>query len=41
MYDDEMIHQVLQETLRYEEIVREGAVLQVSSAYDGLIIDVE
>jgi phosphoribosyl 1,2-cyclic phosphodiesterase len=40
MYDDEMIHQVLQETLRYEEIVREGAALQVSSAYDGLIIEV-
>jgi phosphoribosyl 1,2-cyclic phosphodiesterase len=40
IYDDETIHSVFQETLRYEEIVREGAALQVSSAYDGLVIDV-
>ena len=39
-YDDDMIHKVLLETIRYEEISRpEGEpALQVSSAYDGLEI---
>jgi phosphoribosyl 1,2-cyclic phosphodiesterase len=40
MYDDDTIHSVLQETLRYEEIVRQGAVLKISSAYDGLVLEV-
>jgi phosphoribosyl 1,2-cyclic phosphodiesterase len=39
-YDDNMIHRVLQETIRYEEIVRQGAALKVSTAYDGLVIRV-
>jgi hypothetical protein len=40
-YSDETIDSVLHETRRYEEIVREGAhVLQVSTAYDGLVLDV-
>ncbi|MCB1875926.1 MAG: MBL fold metallo-hydrolase [Chromatiales bacterium] len=40
-YDDATIHRVLSETIRYEEISREGGQpLKVSSAYDGLIIEV-
>ena len=39
IYDDEMIFKVLQETIRYEEITRETSPLKVSSAYDGLVID--
>jgi phosphoribosyl 1,2-cyclic phosphodiesterase/anti-sigma regulatory factor (Ser/Thr protein kinase) len=37
-YDDALIAQVLDETRRYEQIVREGDDLQVTSAYDGLEI---
>jgi phosphoribosyl 1,2-cyclic phosphodiesterase len=40
VYDDEMLHTVLQETIRYEEIMREGNPLKVSTAYDGLVIHV-
>ena len=40
IYDDDMIHRVLTETIRYEEITREGEILQVSTAYDGLEIEV-
>jgi hypothetical protein len=39
-YDDATLHAVLQETVRYEEIMREGVPLQVSTAYDGLVIHV-
>ena len=39
-YDDEMVHTVLQDTIRYEEITREGHALKVSAAYDGLLIHV-
>jgi hypothetical protein len=39
-YDDSTIDNVLLETRRYEEIVQEGASLQVSSAYDGLVLEV-
>jgi phosphoribosyl 1,2-cyclic phosphodiesterase len=39
-YSDEIIHTVLRETRRYEEIVREDRPLQVSTAYDGLVLDV-
>ncbi|MBM3225091.1 MAG: MBL fold metallo-hydrolase [Candidatus Tectomicrobia bacterium] len=40
-YDDATIHAVLQETIRYEEIAREeGPPLQVSTAYDGLTIEI-
>jgi phosphoribosyl 1,2-cyclic phosphodiesterase len=40
VYDDEMIYTVLQETIRYEEIMRTGNPLKVSTAYDGLVIHV-
>ncbi len=40
MYDDEMIHRVLQETIRYEELMREDHALRISTAYDGLEIQV-
>jgi phosphoribosyl 1,2-cyclic phosphodiesterase len=40
VYDDETLHTVLQETRRYEEIVREQHTLQISTAYDGLILQV-
>ncbi|MGE3538713.1 MAG: MBL fold metallo-hydrolase [Candidatus Tectimicrobiota bacterium] len=36
--DDATLYAVLQETRRYEEIVREGAALHVSTAYDGLVL---
>lgn len=36
--DDATLYAVLQETRRYEEIVREGKALQVSTAYDGLVL---
>ena len=39
-YDDDKIHRVLQETIRYKEIVREGSPLKISTAYDGLAIEV-
>jgi len=39
-YDDNMIHQVLKETIRYEELTRDDHELRVSSAYDGMIIEV-
>ena len=38
IYDDTMLYSVLQETIRYEEIARQGHALQVSTAYDGLVI---
>ncbi len=40
VYDDNMLEKVLMETLRYEEITREGNALQISTAYDGLEIHV-
>jgi len=38
VYDDNMLYRVWQETIRYEELMRDGGVppLKVSSAYDGL-----
>jgi ribonuclease BN (tRNA processing enzyme) len=39
-YSDETIHSVLGETRRYAEIVRDEHALHVSTAYDGLVIDV-
>ena len=38
VYDDATLYTVLQDTVRYAEIMREGAPLQVSTAYDGLEI---
>jgi phosphoribosyl 1,2-cyclic phosphodiesterase len=38
-HSDETLHTVLDETRRYVEIVGEGLALQVSAAYDGLVID--
>ena len=40
VYNDLKIASVLQETLRLEEITREGHTLRISSAYDGLEIAV-
>ena len=40
IYTDESIEKVLQETIRYEQITRDGAPLRVSSAYDGLLLKV-
>lgn len=39
-HGDETIHTILGETRRYAEIASDGQALQVSSAYDGLVIDV-
>jgi phosphoribosyl 1,2-cyclic phosphodiesterase len=38
--DDEALHVVLGETRRYAEIVADDQALEVSAAYDGLVIDV-
>ena len=40
MFDDAMLATILEETRRYEEIMREDHELHVSSAYDGLEISV-
>jgi len=37
-YSDEMIHQVLLDTRRYAELVGEGQHLEISTAYDDLLI---
>jgi len=39
LQDDEAIHQVWRETVRYEELMREDHPLLVSSAYDGMEIE--
>ena len=39
IFDDETIHNVLEETMRYEEIMRKNHALKVSTAYDGLEIE--
>ena len=39
-YDDARIEQVLGETIRYEEIIRDGHKVEVISAYDGLELTV-
>ncbi len=38
--DDERIDAILAETVRFEEITRTGAPLEICAAYDGLVIDV-
>ena len=38
-FDDEAIARVLADTRRFEEITRSGAPLHVTSAYDGLVIE--
>lgn len=38
LLSDEAIHQVWRETIRYEELMREGHALTISSAYDGMEI---
>lgn len=40
IFDDEMLQKVLEETRRYEEIMREDHQLEISTAYDGLEIQV-
>jgi hypothetical protein len=39
-HGDETLHTILAETRRYAEIAGDGQALQVSAAYDGLVIDV-
>lgn len=38
-YDDKALFRILQETRRYEEIVREDLPLKISTAYDDMVID--
>jgi phosphoribosyl 1,2-cyclic phosphodiesterase len=40
VFDDARIQRVFEETLRLEEITRAGPRLRISSAYDGLVIEV-
>jgi len=40
IYDDSRIEAIFKETQRFEEITRADTVLRISSAYDGLVIDV-
>ncbi len=40
IFDDQRIHQILQETLRFEAITRGDHVLKVSTAYDGLTLEI-
>ena len=38
VFGDKALSEILAETIRYEEIIRDGDALKVSSAYDGLEI---
>jgi phosphoribosyl 1,2-cyclic phosphodiesterase len=40
IFDDARIEKILEETIRLEEITRVGRPLRISSAYDGLVIEV-
>jgi len=40
IFDDARIQKILEETIRLEEITRTGAKIAISSAYDGLVIEV-
>ncbi|MBL4720512.1 MAG: MBL fold metallo-hydrolase [Alphaproteobacteria bacterium] len=40
IYDDAMLQTILEETIRYEEILREHHAVKVVTAYDGLEIEV-
>ena len=40
VFDDQRIQSILAETIRLEEITRDGQQLRISSAYDGLVIEV-
>jgi phosphoribosyl 1,2-cyclic phosphodiesterase len=40
IHDDAKIESIFKETLRFEEITRTGDQLKISSAYDGLVIEV-
>ena len=39
VYDDEMLQRVLEETVRYEQLMREEHALEVLSAWDGLELE--
>jgi phosphoribosyl 1,2-cyclic phosphodiesterase len=39
IFDDERIQSILAETVRLEEITREGSQLHITAAYDGLVLD--
>ena len=40
VFDDQRIQTILEETIRLEEITRAGQQVRISSAYDGLVIEV-
>jgi ribonuclease BN (tRNA processing enzyme) len=40
VFDDDRIHKIRQETVRLEEITRQDHEVKVSTAYDGLVVDV-
>ena len=40
IFDDARIAKILEETIRLEEITRNGPPLRISSAHDGLVIEV-
>ena len=40
VFDDARIDSILQETVRFEEITRNGQKVRISSAYDGMVIEV-
>jgi phosphoribosyl 1,2-cyclic phosphodiesterase len=40
VFDDDRIHKIWQETVRLEEITRQDHTVTISTAYDGLVIDV-
>ena len=40
VFDDEQIERILADTIRLEEITRAGRPIRITSAYDGLVIDV-
>jgi phosphoribosyl 1,2-cyclic phosphodiesterase len=40
MHDDETIYKIFIETLRYEQLMREDHALRVSTAFDGMEIDI-
>lgn len=39
-FDDQRIHSVLEDTIRFEELTRQGQALKITAAYDGMEIEV-
>jgi hypothetical protein len=40
VFDDDRIYKILQETVRLEEITRQDHTVKISTAYDGLVVEV-